>query len=442
MQTAHAKQISNGPRLHLEEATAPTVAVVGLGYVGLPTAITFASQGHRVIGIDIDPARLMKIRARRVDLPELDKSKLAEVLEGRKLELATHASSIDDADAVIICIPTPVDEHLVPDLTALRAACGAVVEHARAGQTIILTSTTYVGCTRELLVKPLQERGFEIGNDISVAFAPERINPGDDQKAQQEVPRIVGGASRTCTARATAVVAGAASEVHPVSSLETAEMTKLHENIFRAVNIALANELSDASHALGIDPLEVIEAAATKPYGYMPFYPGPGVGGHCIPCDPHYLLWQLRKERVGAPVVEQAMTAIAERPREVARRAVEQMGESVRSTLESTVLIVGVAYKPGVEDLRESPALEVMEEFRRRGIWCDYHDPLIPSLPVTEELTLMSVKEPVPSNYDLILLVTLHPGHDYDWLEGAPRVMDLTYRKERRDSLGAIERSL
>lgn len=259
-------------------------------------------------------------------------------------------------------MPTPVDRHLVPDLGALSAACASVVEHAVPGQLLMLTSTTYVGTTRDLLVEPLTARGFVVGEDIFVAFSPERIDPGNARHTQDTTPRVVGGTGRETTDRAAAVLARTAPSVHVLPSPEAAEMTKLWENTFRAVNIALANEFAENCRTLGIDPIPVIEAAATKPYGFMPFYPGPGVGGHCIPCDPHYLLWQLRAERTASPVIEAAMTAIAGRPGMVVRRVRELLGERGLATVGARVLVVGIAYKPGVADLRESPALEIIEE--------------------------------------------------------------------------------
>jgi nucleotide sugar dehydrogenase len=240
----------------------------------------------------------------------------------------------------MVCVPTPIDEHLLPDMTLLANACATVVEHAVPGQTLVLTSTTYVGCTHDLLVKPLAERGLIAGTDIFIAFSPERIDPGNVQHAQEDVPRVVGGATKQCTERASALLAEYADHLHRVSSAEAAEMTKLYENTFRAVNIALANEFADISGDLSLDILEVIDAAATKPYGFMPFYPGPGVGGHCIPCDPHYLLWQLRKSRRSAPVIESAMSAVALRPGRVLARAREVLAERGLPMFGAKVLIV------------------------------------------------------------------------------------------------------
>ena len=296
------------------------VAVVGMGYVGLPTALSFTAAGLSVVGVDLNPARLHDIRVGTVDLVPADIARLETALAEQSLVVSGSAEAIGQAATVIICVPTPVDRHLVPDLRALRGACGTVVSHATDGQVIVLTSTSYVGTTRDLLVRPLVQRGFSVGKDLYVAFSPERIDPANEKYPQEIVPRVVGGVTTDCTERAAAAIGTYAHRVHPVSSPEAAELTKLLENTFRAVNIAMINEIADLSDTLGIEITEVIDAASTKPYGFMPFTPGPGVGGHCIPCDPHYLLWQLKESRVALPVVEQAMTSIAQRPRQVVRR--------------------------------------------------------------------------------------------------------------------------
>ncbi|MBV9351858.1 MAG: nucleotide sugar dehydrogenase, partial [Mycobacterium sp.] len=263
------------------------IAVVGLGYVGLPTALSFADEGAEMIGYDISESRLTDVKSGRVDLLDRDRERLARHLQGERLILTTEPSAVSSADAIVVCVPTPIDLHQTPDLTALSAACASVVDNAAVGQTIVLASTTYVGCTREFLVQPLQARGFQIGRDVFIAFSPERIDPGVEAHAPDSTPRVVGGVTHECTVRAIEVLRHTASTMHSVSSPEAAEMTKLLENTFRAVNIALANEFSGAARELSVDIVEVIQAAATKPYGFMPFYPGPGVGGHCIPCDPH-----------------------------------------------------------------------------------------------------------------------------------------------------------
>jgi nucleotide sugar dehydrogenase len=292
----------------------------------------------------------------------------------------------------------------------------------------MLTSTTYVGCTREMLVEPLARRGLIAGENIHVAFSPERIDPGNVVHAQESTPRVVGGITRSSADAAVAVLSGYANSLHVVSSAEAAEMTKLYENTFRAVNIALANEFADISRTLDLDALEVIEAAATKPYGFMPFYPGPGVGGHCIPCDPHYLLWQLRRERQVAPVIESAMSAVALRPRQVVARVKEVLGEAAKPLAGSRILLEGVTYKPGVADVRESPALEILTELAGGGAQVAFHDPLIRNIRLGEQ-ELVSVADPATETWDLVVVHTLQPETDHDWIvTDAPLVLDTTYR--------------
>lgn len=408
-------------------AARPRVAVVGLGYVGLPTALALLEADADVVGIDISVSRLAAIRSRRVDLSPLDRTRLSRALRGRRLTLSRRPVDIASAEYVIVAVPTPVDEHLVPDLSILRAACAGVVAAARVGQTLILTSTSYVGSTRDLLVRPLEARGFSVGKDIFVAYSPERIDPGNTTFPQERVPRVVGGTTDECRRRAVRVVGAVAPFTHEVSSLEAAEMVKLHENIFRAVNIALANEMADVSRGLGIDAAEVVAAASTKPYGYMPFYPGPGVGGHCIPCDPHYLLWQLRRERVDAPVVEQAMRSVAQRPGRVVARAAEILGARGVRLDGARVLVMGVAYKPGVEDVRESPAVEIIERLFAAGCEVAFSDPLVDCLRVGHR-DLSSVRAPEQLAWDLVIVHTAPDPGATAWLKAAPAVLDASFR--------------
>ncbi|MFF4845545.1 nucleotide sugar dehydrogenase [Streptomyces collinus] len=415
-----------GASVTAEHATAP-VAVVGLGYVGLPTALALLAAGNEVVGIDVSEARLDAIRGSQVDLLPSDHDRLTAHLGDPRLTLTSDPAAIERARTVVICVPTPVDRHLVPDLNALAAACASVVAYAVPGQLILLTSTTYVGTTRELLVEPLTARGLQVGKDVYVAFSPERIDPGNAHHAQDRTPRVVGGTNELTNRLAEAVLQRTAPAVHLLPSAEQAEMTKLWENTFRAVNIALANEFAEDCRVLGLEPLSIIEAAATKPYGFMPFYPGPGVGGHCIPCDPHYLLWQLRARRVSSPLIDAAMTAIAGRPRRVVQRARDILAESGRSVSGARVLVVGVAYKPGVADLRESPALEIMEELAADGAKVDFHDPLVGSLRLGAAVR-ESVAEPAAGDWDLVLVHTVHPGVDLGWLAVQPLVLDATYR--------------
>lgn len=425
-------QIPRGEKLTPAGATPatrpPLIAVVGLGYVGLPTALALRHAGDSVLGIDVSEHRLAEIRRRHCDLTPADHERLLVALDQPQFQMTSELSRLSEADAVMVCVPTPVDAHRAPDLSDLRAACDAVCRHARRGQTIVLTSTSYVGTTRDLLVEPLTEAGFEVGSDVCVAFSPERIDPANTTHPQETVPRVLGASNRLCAEKAIAVIDAIAPSVHVVSSPEAAEMAKLYENVFRAVNISLANELAEAAGALGLSANEVIDAAATKPYGFMPFRPGPGVGGHCIPCDPHYLLWQMRPHNQPMPLVERAMTAIAQRPQRVAERAAELLSESAGKGLRGArILLLGVAYKPGVADVRESPALTLIDLLRERQALVEYHDPLVPVLERGGE-TLITVPDPKVRAYDLVIAHTLHPQGDYDFLDSSAPVLDCTYR--------------
>ena len=406
-----------------------SVGVVGLGYVGLPTAIELRRAGFEVIGMDVDAKRLASIREGVVDFASASPEELVEIVSGDEFFLTDEMERVAGADVVIICVPTPIDSAMVPDTSSLENACGQVVAHAREGQTIILTSTTFVGCTRSYLAGPLEDRGFRIGADVFLAFCPERINPGNGTVGLDQVPRVVGGMTPECTDAAATVIACITPSLFPVSSPEAAEMAKLVENTFRAVNIALANEFADAARFLEIDTNEVLQAAASKPYGFMPFSPGAGVGGHCIPCDPHYLLWQLRSERVQSPVIDQAMASLASRPVKVVDRAIDLLGQNLRPIRGSRILLVGLAYKPGVEDVRESPALAIAALLRRRGAIISAFDPVVTrSVQDRNGDLIRNGKPPHPDEVDMAIAVTVHPGSDYGWLKQMPLVLDTTYQ--------------
>jgi nucleotide sugar dehydrogenase len=411
----------------LRRVEVPTVAVMGLGYVGLPTALAMHSSGMRVIGLDLSEERIAQVRHGAPDLQRTDRERLSAARQDpHGFRTTRDAAAISAADVVIVCVPTPVDESLAPDLTPLRAACATVVARARPGQTVILTSTSYVGCSRELVAEPLVQRGLAPGRDIFVAFSPERINPGSEAFDLSEVPRVVGGATPECAASAAEVLRRVCPDTHRVASLEAAEMAKLVENTFRAVNISLANEIADACHHLGLDPVDVINAAATKPFGFMPFYPGPGVGGHCIPCDPHYLLWQLRREHVHPPVISAAMQDISTRPAHIVERAIEVLDEAGKALSGSHVLVAGLAYKPNVSDTRESPALEIIDGLARRAARVSVYDPIVPSVEVAGRV-YWSVDEPAAEQYDLVVLCCHHAAMDALVLKGDALVLDATF---------------
>lgn len=405
-----------------------TVGIVGLGYVGLPTALAFVAAGAPVVGIDISATRIADIERVDVDLLDSDRFRLRQAMSGQRLHLTTDVTMLATVDVVIVCVPTPVDEHLVPDLGPLRAACATVVDHARPGQCLMLTSTSYVGTTRDLLVRPLQRRGMEIGTDIHVVFSPERIDPGRVSHQQESVPRVLGGVTDACALRGADVVSGIAPAVHVVSSPEAAEFTKLYENTFRAVNIAFANEMADVAGQFDLDITEVIDAADSKPFGFMAFRPGPGVGGHCIPCDPHYLLWDLRARRAGAPLVEAAMSRIAARPGQIVDRALGALAGRGRSIVDARVAVVGVTYKPNVQDVRESPALEIIGALVALGADVSFVDPLVPTVTSTDGRPVPRVERPADVAWDIAIVHTVHRESDVNWLDDVPVVLDATYR--------------
>jgi nucleotide sugar dehydrogenase len=413
---------------HGHRAGTGSVAIVGLGYVGLPTAVELHGNSPQIIGIDIRAQRLREIAAGDADLTALDQERLASALADGSLQLTSDPAAAAAAEAVIICVPTPVDSQQTPDLSALRGACASVVRHARPGQVIILTSTSYVGTTRDLLTEPLRQRGLAVGPEVNVAFSPERIDPGNPDHQQRQTPRVIGGATPACASRAAEVISRMTDSAYLVSTTDAAEATKLYENIFRAVSLALANEFADACGTLGLDPIEVTMAAGTKPYGFLGAFPGPGVGGHCIPCDPHYLLWQLTAAGRRSPLIEQAMTSIARRPERVVERAAEVLAEDGQQLAGARVIVIGASYKAGVRDLRESPALPIIDGLLREGAKVTYHDPLIPAIELPSGRRLVSQPAPGDTDWDLVIAHTLHPGVDYSWAYECPRVLDASYQ--------------
>ncbi|MFC0582272.1 nucleotide sugar dehydrogenase [Micrococcoides hystricis] len=417
----HSSPNGTSPRFDFD------IAIVGLGYVGLPTALAHVHSGKRILGFEASSARVQAIKNHEVDLLPSDQQRLTEALEGENFELTLDPALLATAESVVICVPTPIDENAIPDLSILRSACETVVNHAVPGQILIATSTTYAGCTQDFLVKPLQDRGFTVGKNIFVAFSPERINPGVADFAIEDVPRVVGGFDQACQEKAAEVVGGYGGSIHAVDSLEVAEMSKLMENTFRAVNIAMANEFAEACRVLGLSVQDVIEAADSKPFGFMKFMPGPGVGGHCIPCDPHYLLWRMRKEHVRLPVIEQAMNSIAQRPTAAVERCGQLLAERGIALKDANVVVVGLSYKPDVADLRESPALQIMERLSSLAGRTTYVDRFFPDQVINNGREFVHFHEPVHGTPDLVFLNTVHRGTDLSWIPESAVVLDATY---------------
>jgi UDP-N-acetyl-D-glucosamine dehydrogenase len=414
----------------------PLVAVVGLSHAGLPSALALRSAGFRIVGIDTSSSRLNDIRGGRTDLLGVSLEDLRSRLCDEGFVLTDKLEAVNAAEMILICVSTTIDAHGRPNLEALRRTCAAVVEHARRGQTLVLTSTTYVGATRELLTQPLGERGLSVGEDVFVAFSPECLPPGVDADDAAPTPRIVGAVSETCFRHASELLGPISSGLRRVSSPAAAEMAKLYESTFRAVNIALAFEMADACRAQALDPVEVTDAAATKSSGFMAHYPSAGVGGHGAGVDPHYLLHSLRERGCTAQLAEDALRIVAARPHRVAMRAHELLLRSGRSLRELRVLVVGVAYKPGVADCTNAPAVEIISRLLADGVQVDFHDPRVPLLHVDGEEMQGVDPDPRrdasgfgPEDYELAIVVGLQPGHDYGWLGRCPQVLDCTYRE-------------
>jgi len=427
---------TGGVRIVRGEAPQPLVAVVGLGHAGLPNAIALRRAGFRIVGIDTSSSRLNSIRSGRVELGGVERGELRDGLGHDEFVLTGSVEAAHAADVVLICVPVVLDAQRRPNLDTLARACEGVVHNARAGQTLVLTSSSHVGSTRELLVEPLAQRGLRAGEDVFVAFSPERADPGVPAHEQLRVPRLVGAASDACYAHASQLLRHICGSLRRVSSPEAAEMTKLYESTFRAVNIALAFEMADACAGHRLDPVEITDAAASKPFGFMAHYPSAGVGGHGVRVDPHCLLHQQRERGRPALLAEEAMRTLAARPRRVAARAQELLVRSGQRLRDTRVVVVGAAYKPGVSDCSESPAVEIISSLLAEGAHVDYHDPLVPSLWVDGEELHGIDPDPRrdasgfgPEDYDLAILVTLQPGYDYGWLRRCAQVLDCTYRE-------------
>jgi UDP-N-acetyl-D-glucosamine dehydrogenase len=398
-----------------------SVGIVGLGYVGLPLAMEFAEAGVDVIGVDVDAQKVAGLAAGRSHIEDVPSERLQAVLD--RCSFTTRFVDLHDAEAVLICVPTPLTRNREPELGPLLSAARALGAVVRAGQTIILESTTFPGTTREYLVPLLEESGLRAGKDFAVAFSPERVDPGRTDYTIRTTPKVVGGLTPACTERAAELYGRVCEQVVPVSAPETAEMAKLLENIFRSVNIALVNELAMLADRMGIDIWEVVDAASTKPFGFMRFEPGPGMGGHCLPVDPFYLSWKAREYDVATEFIELAGKVNQTMPYFCVEKVEEALNDAGKPVRGSRVVVLGVSYKPGVGDIRESPALKLIELLQRRGADIAYHDPYVDEL-----LALGLRNSPLDvalEGADLAVIVTAHPGVDHAAVEhAAPAVVD------------------
>ncbi len=402
------------------------VGVIGLGYVGLPLAVEFARSGFHVTGFDVDRGRVEQINAGHTYIGDVADHTMRELAGSKRLRATRDFEELRDMDTVIICVPTPLRKTRDPDMTYIVAALDEIQRRLRKDQLIILESTTYPGTTEELIKPRLEESGLVVGQDVFLAFSPERVDPGNPTFSTRNIPKVVGGVTPRCTELAALLYSQCMERVFPVSSARVAEMVKLLENTFRSVNIGLANEMALMCHSLKLDVWEVISAAATKPFGFMPFFPGPGLGGHCIPIDPHYLSWKARQNGFEPRFIDLATQINSRMPEYVVELVAEALNRQAKSVNGSNVHVLGVAYKRGVADCRESPALHVMKLLTERGAKLSYSDPYVEEL--REEgfpLHARPMREVLENGCDCVVILTDHQEFDYAYVaEKARTVVD------------------
>jgi UDP-N-acetyl-D-glucosamine dehydrogenase len=404
------------------------VGVVGLGYVGLPLAVEFALAGFKVIGIDYDPRKVDALNAGISYIPDVPTKQVEDLVKAGRLFATTDYAALREADTVSICVPTPLRKSRDPDMSYVIASADEVVKYAHPGFLIVLESTTYPGTTDEILLPRLKAGGFELGVDVFLAFSPERIDPGNKQYQVRNTPKVVGGCTPGCNEVVFALYSTAIEKVITVSSMQAAEMVKLLENTFRAVNIGLVNEMAIMCDKLGVNVWEVIDAARSKPFGFMAFYPGPGLGGHCIPIDPLYLSWRMKSYNYNARFIELADEINMNMPRHVIAKIAEALNDDAKPIKGSNVLVLGAAYKKDIDDVRESPALDVIKLLRDRGAIVTYHDPYIPHLSlehvgVQAEMSSVLFTQEAVQAADCVVVVTDHTSLDYAMLAANARLI-------------------
>ena len=417
------------------------VGIIGCGYVGLPLGLRFAEAGHRVMGFDTDPSKVDKLNHGQTYIQHIPQNKIQQFVQSKHFGATTDFAKLAEVDAIIICVPTPLDQRREPDLSYVANTAQAIRPHLQRGQLVVLESTTYPGTTEELVLPVLEETGMKcpvahgpdhenVATDFFLAFSPEREDPGNKQFGLAQIPKIVGGVNPPSGRAALALYAQIVAKVVPVSSTQAAEMAKLLENIFRCVNIALVNELKMLAMRMGIDIWEVIDAAATKPFGFMPFYPGPGLGGHCIPVDPFYLSWKAREYDFATRFIELAGEVNTAMPYNVVDSVAAALNERQKSLKGSRIMVLGVAYKKDVDDLRESPSLKIIEQLVLRGAKVDYNDPHFAQIHKLRHYNFEGMKSvPIDSktlaSYDCVLIATDHTAYDYPMIvESAQLVVD------------------
>jgi UDP-N-acetyl-D-glucosamine dehydrogenase len=395
--------------------------VIGLGYVGLPLAVELARAGYSVVGLDVDERKVEAIEAGRSYIPDVQDGHLAELVAADRLHATSDFEALRHLDTVNICVPTPLRKTKDPDVSYMVAAVQQVAAYLHPGMLVILESTTYPGTTEELVRPMLEATGLKAGRDFSLAFSPERIDPGNSRFHTANVPKVVGGTTAACAALAGALYQGAIERVVPVGSTQAAEMVKLLENTFRAVNIGLVNEIAMMCDALGIDVWEVVDAAATKPFGFMPFYPGPGLGGHCIPIDPFYLSWKAKQSGFDARFIELAGEVNGHMPHYVVSKIADALNADRKAVNGARVLVLGVAYKRDIDDVRESPALDVMKLLREKGADVAYSDPHVPFLAADlwngpHALASLALDRSTLEAFDCAVVITDHTAFDYEFI--------------------------
>jgi len=417
------------------------VAVIGCGYVGLPLGLRFAEAGHRVVGFDVDLSKVEKLNAGQSFIGHIPGANIQQYVRSKHFSASGDFSRLAQMDAIIICVPTPLDQRREPDLSFVEQTARSIQPHLQPGQLVVLESTTYPGTTEELVLPILEAGGLRcppanghdadhIPTDFFLAFSPEREDPGNKQFGLAQIPKVVGGVNPPSGRAAVALYSQIVARVVPVSSTRAAEMTKLLENIFRCVNIALVNELKMLSLRMGIDIWEVIDAAATKPFGFMPFYPGPGLGGHCIPVDPYYLSWKAREFDFSTRFIELAGEVNTAMPYHVVESVASALNERQRPLKGSRILVLGVAYKKDVDDLRESPTLKIMQILTERGAQIDYNDPYFPQLHKMRhynfsDMTSVDLSPAALASYECVIIATDHSSYDYEAIvESAKLVVD------------------
>ena len=392
------------------------VGIIGLGYVGLPLAVEFAKAGFTVTGIDLVESKVERINAGDSYVQDVSPADVAALVEAGKLKATTDFSVIAELDTINICVPTPLRKTKDPDMSYIVAACQEIAKFVHPGLLAILESTTYPGTTDELVLPMLSGTGMAVGRDFFLCFSPERVDPGNPKFQTRNIPKVVGGVTAECTRMGALFYGQALEHVVPVSSTQVAEMVKLLENTFRMINIGLVNELAVMCGRMGINIWEVIDAAATKPFGFMPFYPGPGLGGHCIPIDPFYLSWKSRQAGIEARFIELAGYINGQMPHFVVEKVQNALNDRAKAVKGSHIHILGVAYKRDIDDVRESPALDIIHLLQRRGATVTFSDPYVPSIRMDEEILLAAEPGGAVTNADCVVIVTDHAGTDYDAL--------------------------